>query len=280
MKKLFLCFLSALFLLSTLNSCGTKPATAQTTEQVTAEITKITPLPLSELTVILHAGGGWGGQTHLNAQETFEYYYNQGYRYFEYDLKLSTDGRIIATHDWEHLELYRPEITYDEFKSLRLDNGYTPANEEWLMETIMQYPDIKIVVDAKMDSTEGDAAVLARLEALESIYNYDISANILPEIFSKEMWDIAKETTTFDGYLFSHYKVYYSVGQILEYFDDPRIVGIALPSYTDNYIRSNIYKFKESKKIYVFTPLTKEEAADAASMGADGIYLNFPEIIS
>lgn len=162
----------------------------------------------------------------------------------------------------------------------RAYNGYTPANEEWLMETIMQYPDIKIVVDAKMDSTEGDAAVLARLEALESIYNYDISANILPEIFSKEMWDIAKETTTFDGYLFSHYKVYYSVGQILEYFDDPRIVGIALPSYTDNYIRSNIYKFKESKKIYVFTPLTKEEAADAASMGADGIYLNFPEIIS
>lgn len=147
--------------------------------------------------------------TYLNAQETFEYYYNMGYRYFEYDLRLSSDGRIIATHAWEHIAVSNAnDITYEEFKEIRLDNGFTPVNEEWLVETIINYPDVRVVIDAKMDSIEGDSAVLARLEALELIYNIDISQNIIPEIFSKEMCDIVKEQTSFERYLFSLYEVY------------------------------------------------------------------------
>ena len=70
-----------------------------------------------ELTVILHAGGGYGELTYLNAQETFEYYYNMGYRYFEYDLRLSSDGGIIATHAWEHIAVaVSNDITYEEIR--------------------------------------------------------------------------------------------------------------------------------------------------------------------
>lgn len=228
-----------------------------------------------EMIVILHAGGGYGELNYLNAQETFEYYYNTGYRYFEYDLRLSSDGRIIATHAWEHIDtsdVY--DITYEEFKEIRLDNGFTPVNEEWLVETIINHPDIRFVIDAKMDSTEGDSAVLARLEALESIYNIDISQNIIPEIFSKEMWDIVKEQTSFERYLFSHYKVYYTVDEMMEYFSDERIWGFALPTYTDSDIRSQLSMIKESKMIFVFTPTSKEEIEEAVEMGADGVYID------
>ena len=170
-----------------------------------------TPLSISsesceieDLTVILHAGGGADGLDYLNAQETFELYYSLGYRYFEYDLKLSTDGRLISSHSGEYLDCATPEqLTYEEFKALKLLNGYTPVNEEWLMQTIMEHPDVKIVVDARMPDIAGDIAVLNRIEALESIYNYDISANIIPEIFSKEMWECVSQTTTFNQYLFS-----------------------------------------------------------------------------
>ncbi|MBE6534864.1 MAG: hypothetical protein E7678_07890 [Ruminococcaceae bacterium] len=275
-------FFLALSLVLLLFACGTAQTTATTQTTVTTQTTAapFTPKSPEELIVILHAGGSAGGMTHLNAQETFEYYYNLGYRYFEYDLKLSSDGRIIATHAWEHLSVKNPEnITYEEFKNLRLENGYTPANEEWLMETIRQYPDVNIVIDAKMDSTEGDAAVLTRLEELEGIYGIDISPNIVPEVFSKEMWDIVKETTTFDRYFFSHYKVYYTVDTMLEYFSDERIWGFALPAYTDGDIRSQLYRVKETKKIFVFTPTTKEGVLDAAAMGADGVYLDFAELI-
>lgn len=244
----------------------------------TADIT--TTVPTDEFIVILHAGGGYGDLTHLNAQETFEYYYDMGYRYFEYDLRLSSDGRIIATHAWEHIDVSNSDnITYEEFKQIRLDNGFTPANEEWLIETIINYPDVRFVIDAKMDTTEGDSAVLARIEALESIYNVDISQNIIPEIFSKEMWDIVKEQTSFERYLFSHYKVYYTVNEMMQYFSDQRIWGFAFPTYTDNDIRSMIPKIKETKLILVFTPTSKEDVVDAKEMGANGVYLDFISLL-
>ena len=147
------------------------------------------------------------------------------------------------------------------------------------METIRAYPDINIIIDAKMDTTEGDAAVLSRLEELEGIYGIDISPNIIPEVFSKEMWDIVKETTTFDRYFFSHYKVYYTVDTMLDHFSDERIWGFALPTYTDGDIRSQLYRVKETKKIFVFTPKSIDDVLDAADMGADGVYLDFVEII-
>ena len=282
LKKIaFLFFVLAISfsLLSCTNTATTYISSTTAVTSVTTHTQFVTKNP-EELIVILHAGGSADGMTHLNAQETFEYYYNLGYRYFEYDLRLSSDGRIIATHAWEHLSLENPEnITYEQFKSLRLENGYTPANEEWLMETIRAYPDVNIIIDAKMDSTEGDSAVLARLEELEDIYNLDISSNIIPEVFSKEMWDIVKETTTFNRYFFSHYKVYYTVDTMLEYFDDERIWGFALPSYTDSDIRSQLYRVKETKKIFVFTPASKDDILDATEMGADGVYLDFISLL-
>jgi len=122
---------------------------------------------------------------------------------------------------------------------------------------------------------------LNRIEALESIYNYDLSANILPEIFSKEMWEAASVSTTFDRYFFSHYKVYYSIEVMLEYFSDDRIWGIALPIWSDNYITSNAHRLKAAeKKLFFFTPTNGEEVARAVSLGADGIYADSPTVLN
>lgn len=230
---------------------------------------------INSLDYILHAGGGIDGLTYLNAQETFKYYYDLGYRYFEYDLRLSTDNRLIGTHAFEHLNVNTTLFTYEEFKSLRLDNGYTPVNEEWLIDTLIKYNDVTFVIDAKMDSDELDAKVLERIEELGSIYNVDLSKNILPEVFSLEMWNIVKKTTTFDRYFFSQYKVYYSIDFVLENFNDDRIYGVAYSSTCDNYIRRNIYRLKEKgKKIYFFTPTSYEEVMDMISLGADGVYID------
>lgn len=221
----------------------------------------------------------------MNAQETFMYNYDLGYRYFEYDLKLSSDGRLIGTHAGENIDTSNfsnfSSFTYEEFKKIRLVNGYTPVNEEWLMDIIMTYPDIKIVVDAKGDTIEEDLLIVQRFEELEKIYNTDISSNIIPEVFSVEMWDTLKETTTYDKYLFSHYKVYYTVDTMLEYFLDDRIWGIALPTWSDEDIRSGISKLKQAgKEIFVFTAYTDDDILDIIEMGGDGFYIDDPTLIT
>lgn len=235
-----------------------------------------------DLTVILHAGGAIDGMTYLNAQESFLIYYEQGYRYFEYDFTLSTDGRLIGTHDGEHLGDCDPFcMTYAEFCELRLDGGYTPVNEEWLIDTLRQYPDVKIVVDAKMPTTEQDAEVLIRLEALESVCGIDLSANIIPEVFSAEMWDVLCKHTTFDQYMFSQYKVHYTVDTMLEHFSDDRIRGIALSTYVDGDIRSELWRVQQAdKEIWVFTCLDGQDVADAIAMGASGVYVDSPDVLS
>lgn len=252
-----------------------------TAETTTAADTSIVPVAPGDLIVILHGGGGVDGRTQQNAQEMFDVYYSRGYRYFEYDLMLSSDGRLMGLHDGSVLSLEDPyALTYEAFKQLRLPGGYTPVNEEWLIETILTHPDVKIVVDAKMPTTEEDALVLARIEELETLYGCDISANIIPEIFSPEMWEIAQQTTTFDRYFFSHYKVYFGVDTMLEYFGDPAIYGVALPTHTDGWIRSNLYKLKAAgKNIFVFTATTPQEVADAIAMGADGVYVDDPAVV-
>ena len=234
-----------------------------------------------ELTPILHAGGALDGMTYLNAQESFSFYYAQGYRYFEYDLSLSADGRLIGTHAGEHLGGLDPlAMTYAQFKQLQLDHGFTPINEEWLIDTLRQYPDAKIVVDAKMPTTEQDAEVLLRLEALQDIYGIDLSANIIPEVFSIEMWEILKDNTTFDKYVFSHYKVNYGADTILEHFSDRRICGIALPLDSSPDLTEQLWRLQEAgKEIWVFTCLDEQDLSLALSIGADHVYVDSPEIL-
>ncbi|MGM9632354.1 MAG: glycerophosphodiester phosphodiesterase family protein [Eubacteriales bacterium] len=269
MKKIFLLLIAVLSIICLYVSCF---------DGLDTDISDIEDLPNDGEGIsikILHAGGAYDGKSYLNAQEAFDYYYSQGYRYFEYDLKLSSDGRLIATHDFEYLPISDGNITYEEFTALKLEGGLTPVNEQWLINTITAHTDVRIVVDAKMDTREGDVAVLKRIEELESIYGIDVSANIIPEIFSIEMWEDVQTCTTFDYYFFSHYKEYYSVDTILEHFSSPKILGVAIPTWTDNYIKSNLYKIKDAgKKLFVFTVMNDEHLAFAEEIGADGIYID------
>lgn len=230
--------------------------------------------PKNDLILIMHAGGADGVFTYLNAQETFYTYYDAGCRFFEYDLTISSDNRIIAGHDGMYLNIGY-DVTYDEFKAQKLPNNLTPANEEWLIETMKQYPDVIFVIDSKMPTTEEDAKVLQRLEQAAKENDCDISKNVIPEVFSKEMWDILSATTSFEKYFFSHYKVYYSINYILENFSDDRIYGIALSLDSDAYFLNNLYRFKKAgKKLFFFTATTPKEVKKAQKLQADGIYID------
>ncbi|MGM9859027.1 MAG: glycerophosphodiester phosphodiesterase family protein [Bacilli bacterium] len=232
-------------------------------------------ISIENMIKIMHAGGTTTNETYLNAMEPFEYFYNKGFRYFEYDLKLSNDGRLIGTHSWDYLEVESDDISYDEFKGLKLSNGMTPINEEWIIDTLSEYNDVKFVIDSKMDITEKDAEVLIRLDIVCKENNIDVQNRILPEIFSVEMWDLLKDVTSYNQCIFSHYKVNYSVKQILEYFSSSRFIAIGMDFNTSSYFKKAIPKFhKNEKKVFFFTPETYEEVEECASLGADGIYID------
>lgn len=233
-------------------------------------------------TVILHAGGGADGLRYLNAQETFYTYYDLGYRVFEYDLKLSSDGRLIGTHSGENLSGFYDGMDYQSFLSLRLSNGMTPVNEEWLVNMMMTHPDVTVVVDAKMDDTRGDADVLVRIEALEEIYGADFSSNIVPEVFTEEMWDILKEETTFDRYFFSHYKKWYSNPQIKDKFlGEEKIAAVCMGSSGEDYTLGYSKEIlKQGKDVFIFFASDGEVLDFLSRYTVTGVYVDDPSVLT
>lgn len=229
-----------------------------------------------DLTVILHAGGSLDNKLLLNCQEAFYHYYASGFRYFEYDFKLSNDGKIIATHSWEHLSNGYEGISYEQFTDLKLDGGYTPVNEEWLANMLLEYPDVTVIADAKMETTLLDGEVIKRLYQLGQEHNFDISNRIIPEVFSIEMWQAIKDTTNFNRHLFSRYKEYYSIQTVLDNFPTDKFVGIALDySYLDGYYKDSIPLFQQKGyKIFMFGIGSAQDVLSAISIGADTVYVD------
>lgn len=283
MKKMFFVYCLTFTLAILLSSCVKEKTPAGPVEPLpsTSEKSELTITNLENVTAILHAGGELDGMRLLNCQEAFYVYYEQGYRYFEYDIKLSCDGRLISTHSWEHLSGGYDGMGYNDFISLRLDGGYTPVNEEWLIEMLKEYSDVTVIVDAKMETTLLDAEVIKRLNELQRIHNVDLSDRIIPEIFSIEMWDEIKEKTSFNKHLFSRYKVYYSIDTIIENFSTEKFIGIALPyDYLDGYYKRNIAYLQENGyRIFMFGINDANDVIGAMAIGADTVYVDNTNVI-
>lgn len=51
-------------------------------------------------TVLCHAMGAIGTDTYTNSLEAFEASYRAGFRTFEVDLLMTSDGEVVLMHDW------------------------------------------------------------------------------------------------------------------------------------------------------------------------------------
>ena len=278
MKQSVFVFITVIFAFLIFVGCVPKEQDFQTESSVfqSEENSSLNVIALDQLTIILHAGGELDGMRLLNCQEAFYVYYEMGYRIFEYDLKLSSDGKLIGTHSWEHLTGGYDGMSYAEFTSLRLEGNYTPVNEDWLIAMLQQYPDVTVIVDAKMEDTLQDAEVIKRFHQLQTEYHIDLSARIIPEVFSIEMWDVLRTETEFDHHLFSRYKEYYAIDTIIENFPVEKFIGVALPyDYLDGYYKRNISYLQEmGYRIFMFGINYTEDILGAVEIGADTVYID------
>lgn len=229
---------------------------------------------------ILHAGGGDHSLTYLNAQETFAPYYAAGYRYFEYDLRLSTDGHLIGTHDYEWFDdpTVMNGISYDAFKQLKICGGaYTPIQETWLLQTLQAYPDVKIVIDTKEDES---TRVYERLSALAEMYQIDLSRCVIPQIYSREMWQYFQAHDDYDEYIYSNYKSNYTVNQIIKYFgSEPKITAVAVQYRT--WAVFDMWRLRAlGKNCFAFTPKTAAQIARLRGCHCNGFYVDDPSILA
>jgi len=109
---------------------------------------------------IAHGGGSIDGNTSTDSLEAVESSIARGYRMIELDLQVTTDGYLVAAHDWKSFRQRTgrgPEAINDEplslaqFKSNPIDGRYTPLDEDLIRTIFLKHPELVLVTDKIRD---------------------------------------------------------------------------------------------------------------------------------
>ena len=114
-------------------------------------------VPVPNMAIIAHAGGGLPERSYANNIEAMDLAYAHGLRVFEIDLRETFFGDIVLAHDW--IERFDP-------RAVRIERAL-----EWLRA----HPDTQLVTDFKTDNLRG----LARLAELAGAER----TRIVPQIY-------------------------------------------------------------------------------------------------
>lgn len=107
---------------------------------------------------IAHAAGAMNGKTYLNCQEALLQSLNNGYKYVELDLSLTTDSTLVCVHDWASFrrnlvgDSIETAVSTKEFLGKSILGEYTPLTLQQAIEIQKTHP-YTIVTD-KISDTE------------------------------------------------------------------------------------------------------------------------------
>ncbi|MCT8341205.1 sulfatase-like hydrolase/transferase [Flavobacteriaceae bacterium TK19130] len=101
---------------------------------------------------IAHAGGRVNGKVYTNSLKALNHNYRKGFRYFEIDILETSDGALVAGHDWESWKkrtgfngsLPPTKRQYDQY--VRMEQ-FAPMDMRILNDWFKKHPDAILVTD-------------------------------------------------------------------------------------------------------------------------------------
>ena len=193
MKKHILAFvfmLGAVLFLScqkahTENADITEASSVPETDCMTTEISEIGD---EHPTLIAHAGGAVYGYRLTNSLEALDCAYENGFRVFELDFEVTSDGEYVLIHDWESMAdrmLFREgKQTFQEFKSGDTFASLTLLSLHDLLHWLAEHGDCRIVTDAKC----GNDPFLSELYNTADV----LSDRFIPQVYTYDEYAMAK----------------------------------------------------------------------------------------
>lgn len=107
--------------------------------------------------LLAHGGGAIDQLKKTNSLQALNENYNKGIRYFELDLNLTSDQKIVATHDWESWKKntgYTGKIppSHEKFMKKKIYSIYDPLDEDKILKWFQDRPDTILVTDKLNDA--------------------------------------------------------------------------------------------------------------------------------
>ncbi len=237
--------------------------------------------PWIEYPVIAHALGTVDGRRETNSKDAFLASYAAGQRVFETDLQLTSDGALVARHDWDQMSYYNLEQKYvgvmnhQTFLDTPICFYYTPLDFDGLLELLAQHPDAWLVTDSKQTSQEAVRAQLrAMTAAVERAGDPSLWNRIIVQIYHQEMYDWVREETGVTNFIFTLYQIENPDYEQIGAFCQQR----GIPAVTMNTSRLTVEHRDILRsygcKIYVHTVNRLRDMLEM-SWGADGFYSDY-----
>ena len=231
--------------------------------------------------VIAHALGTVDGRRETNSLDAFLESYEAGHRVFEVDLQLTSDGHLIARHDWEQISYYNLEQKFagvmdrETFLHTPVCYFYTPLDVDGLVALLQDYPDAYLVTDSKDTGEETVRAQIRELaRAIEAAGDPDLWERIIVQIYHEDMYAWVSEEAPVTNWIFTLYQIvtpdYEEIGTFCRDHDIP-VVTISAERLTEEHVRI-LHSY--DRRIYVHT-VNRLRSMEELSWGADGFYSDY-----
>ena len=163
--------------------------------------------------IIAHALGCIDGRNESNSAEALAQTYERGQTVFEVDLIFTSDGHLVARHDFADdsyytLEQKKPEnpvMDLETFIATPIMGMYTPITIGDIAEFMREHEDVWIVTDTKYTDEE---TVRRQFEALCKAFDGDSRLDrVIVQIYNMGMYDVVHEIYPFKNYIFTVYQL-------------------------------------------------------------------------
>lgn len=243
----------------------------------------------------MHALGGINNHSYTNSIEALKQSYAQGYRIYEVDVRLTSDGYPVLVHDWKkndyikriqdnwYLSIepdakknYIPDLKT--FMKFKIRKQYTATSFKMLVKFMKEHPDMFVLIDAGYAGYEETYALY------EGILRVCRDKSVLNRLITGGH-TIGSVVAQQELYPFPIINMYYAKPDIkeLEFGSDEEWMKyckeVGATSYSIAYETYNTFEENPLKEsglyTYVFTVDDEEIANECIDKGVDIVGTNF-----
>lgn len=221
---------------------------------------------------IAHAGGGFDKMSYTNSLEALNQNFELGHRFFEVDFSWTSDGELVAIHDWdESLEelFYAPGSmgvpTKEGFLKLKSRKKLTQLTLEDVLEWAKRKGDVYIVTDVK------DQNVVA-LEKIRREHP-DALQYVIPQVYDYAEY-MKVEEMGYRDIILTLYKIKVNLKDLVDF------VSVKTPFAVTMHwslAQEGLAQMIKPWKIFVYAHTVNDAAkfVELSDLGVNGIYTDF-----
>jgi glycerophosphoryl diester phosphodiesterase len=233
---------------------------------------------------VAHAGGALFDSdgnmlTYTNSREAVILNYGKGHRVFEIDFGLTSDGKLVAVHDWESgakiLNWGGDVPALEDFKGLKIHEKYTTMSIDDVVKLMNEYKDMYIVTDTK--EMDKNLIIQEFAEIYRAAENVDINIldRIIPQIYYPKMLETIYEVYPFQNVIYTLYMSLQNDFEVVNFVKEhPSIKAITM---LGNRATEEFVSRLDDIGLFVYCHTINEfnEAIRLMNIGVHGLYTDY-----